>query len=348
MAVVVAVTAAVVADGIGNPLNQDHSKMRTLHWTKLSTALTTAGFLLAAAIGGANAQQQSTLTDFVAQDDPPIFDQAGQAVDAFKAALAANDFDGLARLLGLDAAKLKASEGVEDTFAQMREGAAKQVVVEDKGDQQFIELGKQLWPVPFPIVKGDDGKWAFDTVAGIEEIVNRRVGENEIEALATARAYVEAQEDYFSADHDADGVLEYAQKLISTEGLTDGLYWPADQGDSDSPAGAIPDEGRLDEAKAQLEKARNDQGYYGYRFRILTGQGDKVVGGKYDYVINDNMIAGFALVAWPVTYAETGVKTFIVSKDGIVYEADLGVDTDALAKAIQSFNPDDAWEITTD
>lgn len=322
--------------------------MRTFHWTKLTTALTRAGFLLAAVMGVANAQQQSTLADLVAPGDPPIFDQPAQAVDAFKAALAANDFDALAKLLGLDAAKLKASEGVEDTFAQMREGAAAQVVVDDKGDQQFIELGKQLWPVPFPLVKGDDGKWAFDTVAGIEEIVNRRVGENEIEAVATARAYVEAQADYFADDHDADGVLEYAQKLISTEGLTDGLYWPAEQGDGESPAGAIPDEGRLEEAKAQLEKARNDQGYFGYRFRILTGQGDKVVGGKYDYVINDNMIAGFALVAWPVTYAETGVKTFIVSKDGIVYEADLGADTEAAAKAITSFNPDDSWEITSE
>lgn len=316
--------------------------MRTTHWHTISFVA------LALAMAPAHAQQQSTLTDFVAADDPPLFDQASGAVDAFKAALAANDLDALAKLLGLDAAKLKAAEGVADTFAQMREGAAAQLVVDDKGDQQFIELGKQLWPVPFPIVKGDDGKWAFDTIAGIEEIVNRRVGENEIEALATARAYVEAQQDYFAADHDGDGVQEYAQKLMSTEGLTDGLYWPADQGDGESPAGAIPDEGRLAEAKVQLEKAKNDEGYFGYRFRILTGQGDKVVGGKYDYVINDNMIAGFALVAWPVSYAESGVKTFIVSKDGIVYEADLGADTEAAVKAIASFNPDDSWEISKD
>jgi len=316
--------------------------MRTHH------LLATSLLALALATAPAQAQQQSTLTDFVAADDPPLFDAAAGAVDAFKAALAANDLDALARLLGLDPLKLKGAEGVADSLTQMREGAAVQVRVDDRGDQQFIELGKQLWPVPFPIVKGDDGKWAFDTIAGIEEIVNRRVGENEIEALATAHAYVEAQQDYFSADRDGDGVEEYAQKLISTPGTTDGLYWPADQGDGDSPAAAIPDEGRLDEAKAQLEKARNDEGYYGYRFRILTGQGDHVVGGRYDYTINDNMIAGFALVAWPVSYAETGVKTFIVSKDGIVYEADLGPDTEAKAKAIASFDPDDSWEISSD
>jgi len=310
--------------------------------------LATSLLALALATAPSQAQEQSTLNDFVAADDPPLFDAAQGAVDAFKAALAANDLDALAKLLGLDPMKLKGAEGVADSLAQMREGAAVQVHVDDRGDQQFIELGKQLWPVPFPIVAGDDGKWAFDTIAGIEEIVNRRVGENEIEALATARAYVEAQQDYFAADHDGDGVQEYAQKLISTPGATDGLYWPADQGDGDSPAAAIPDEGRLDEAKAQLEKAQNDQGYYGYRFRILTGQGNHVVGGKYDYVINDNMLAGFALVAWPVRYAETGVKTFVVSKDGIVYEADLGAETEATVKAITSFDPDDSWEISTD
>lgn len=316
--------------------------MRTTRWLLTSVAA------LALIASPASAQQQSALTDFVAAGDPPLFDEAAGAVDAFKTALAANDLDGLAKLLGLDPAKLKGAQGVADSLAQMREGAAVQVRVDDRGDQQFIELGKRLWPVPFPIVKGDDGKWAFDAIAGIEEIVNRRVGENELEALATARAYVEAQQDYFAADRDADGVREYAQKLISSPGTTDGLYWPADQGDGESPAAAIPDEGRIDEAKAQLEKARDDQGYYGYRFRILTGQGDKVVGGKYDYVINDNMIAGFALVAWPVSYAETGVKTFIVSKDGIVYETDLGAETEAAVKAIGSFNPDDSWTIATD
>ncbi len=166
-------------------------------------------------------------------------------------------------------------------------------------------------------MKGDDGKWYFDTYAGLEEIVNRRVGENELEAISTARAYVDAQQDYAEADHDGDGVLEYAQKLISTEGETDGLYWPTDDVNGESPAGDGID-------LAELDKSKAGEGYFGYKFRILTGQGDNIAGGAYDYVINGNMIAGFALIAWPAKYGETGVKTFAVNQHGVVYETDLG------------------------
>ena len=175
---------------------------------------------------------------------------------------------------------------------------------------------------------------------GIEEIVNRRIGENEIQAIDTAQAYVEAQRDYAAEDRDDDGVLEYAQKLMSSEGQTDGLYWPADEANGVSPAGDLADD--------QLDKARQGEGYYGYRFRILPGQGDNIAGGAYDYIINGNMIAGFALIAWPVIYAETGVKTFMVNQQGIVYEADLGEDTEAKVEAITLFNPDDSWEVSGD
>ena len=147
--------------------------------------------------------------------------------------------------------------------------------------------------------------------------------------------------DYASEDRDGDGVLEYAQKLISTRGKTDGLYWPADQGDGDSPAGDFVDQ-------AELRRAKKGEGYFGYRFRILTGQGDNVAGGAYDYVINGNMIAGFALIAWPVKYGETGVTTFIVNQQGIVYEIDLGPTTDLVVKQIERFNPDDDWDVVED
>jgi hypothetical protein len=304
-------------------------------------SLSVASAVLVLAMGSASAQQESTLTELVAAADPPSFGQPTEAVDAFKAALTAGDFDGVATLLGLDAAKLKDTEGAADTFAQMQKGATEQVVVADQGEQQIIELGNQLWPMPFPLAKSGDGKWAFDTYAGIEEVINRRVGENEGEAVATARAYVEAQEDYLAADRDDDGVREYAQKLISSPGSMDGLYWPADAGNGESPAGAFADEGQ----RANVE---GNRGYYGYRFRVLTGQGDNVAGGAYDYVINDNMIAGFGLVAWPVTYAETGVHTYIVNKEGIVYQADLGAETEALVQSINRFDPDDSWQIATD
>lgn len=304
---------------------------------------TTALVALPLALGPVTsfAQEDEGIAAFAASTEPPTFDTPAATIDAFKKAVAENDFEGLAKLVGLDSAKLAADSNAKDTFEQIREGAAKQVTVQDLGDRQLLQIGEKLWPFPFPIVKEADGKWAFDTYAGLEEIINRRVGENELEAIATLRAYVDAQEEYASEDRNGDGVSEYAQKLISSPGKTDGLYWPSDQGDGESPAGDFADQ-------AALQKAKEGDGYFGYRFRILTGQGENVAGGRYDYVINGHMIAGFAAVAWPVKYGETGVHTFVVSKPGIVYEADLGRDTEAIAKGIRRFNPGKNWNVVSD
>ncbi|MGI6853299.1 DUF2950 domain-containing protein [Mesorhizobium sp. 1B3] len=277
---------------------------------------------------------------FAASEEPPVFDTADAAVDALKSALVADDFAGVAKLLGLDAEKARDSDGAMETFAEIREGAAKQVVVQELDDRRILRIGDRLWPLPFPIVRGDDGKWSFDTYAGLEEIVNRRVGENELEAIATMRAYVDAQQDYAEADRDGDGVLEFAQKLISSEGMTDGLYWPSDEINGESPAGDL--------SQTELADAEKGEGYFGYRFKILNGQGDNIAGGAYDYVINGNMIGGFALVAWPVKYAETGVKIFAVNQHGIVYEADLGPATEQIVKYIDRFNPDESWSVVAD
>ena len=287
------------------------------------------------------AQEEIDISSFAAVEEPPTFDDPAAAVDSFKAVLDADDLEGLAKLLGLDPARLKSDDASLETFAKIREEAAKELVVDDLGDRKMLEIGEKLWPLPFPLVKGDDGKWYFDTYAGLEEIVNRRVGENELEAISTARAYVDAQQDYAEADHDGDGVLEYAQKLISTEGETDGLYWPTDEVNGESPAGDGID-------LAELDKSKAGEGYFGYKFRILTGQGDNIAGGAYDYVINGNMIAGYALLAWPAVYGETGVKTFAVNQHGVVYETDLGEATEQIVKYIDSFNPDDTWDVVND
>ena len=318
--------------------------MKTSVRSLVLRSLLGAGMILSLGAGSANfagAQEVHSLSDYVAKKDPPLFDDPAAAVEAFKSVLAKDDFDGLAALLGLDAVKLRTSEGVMDTYAQIQQGAAKTVIVRDLGDRKELSIGDALWTLPFPITKGKDGKWAFDTYAGIEEIINRRVGENEIAAIETVRAYVDAQRDYAAEDRDGDGVLEYAQKLISSEGQADGLYWPADEAHGVSPAGDFINQ-------AALDKAKKGNGYFGYRFRILAGQGKNIAGGAYDYVINDNMIAGFALVAWPVKYAETGVNTFMVNHQGIVYQADLGADTERLAAGVKHFNPDDHWEVTGD
>ncbi len=243
-------------------------------------------------------------------------------------------------MLGLDAVKLKADENTDDALAAIQEGAAKQIGLDGEGDRRLVLIGQKLWPLPFPVVKGEDGKWAFDTYAGLEEIVNRRVGENELQTIETMRAYVDAQEDYASEDRDGDGVEEFAQKLVSSEDMTDGLYWPTDDINGESPAGDLD--------QSELDAAAKGEGYFGYKYKILTGQGDQIAGGAYDYVINGNMIAGFGLIAWPAKYAETGVKTFAVNQLGVIYETDLGPSTETVVKYIDRFNPDDSWEVVND
>ncbi|MBD9649240.1 DUF2950 domain-containing protein [Ensifer sp. PDNC004] len=289
-----------------------------------------------------DAAAHTPLSDYAAASDPPVFDTPEQAIDAFKSAVASGDFDKLANLVGLDAAKAKTSDGVMDAYADIQAGVKKKVAVQDVENRKVLEIGEVLWPFPFPIAKGKDGKWAFDTYVGLEEIANRLVGRNELDTIATVRAYVEAQEEYALEDHDGDGVLEYAQKLISSEGKTDGLYWPAGEGEPQSPAGEALADG------AVLAKAQAGKGYFGYRYRVLTSQGDNIAGGKFDYIINGNMIAGFALVAWPVRYGATGVHTFVVNRNGTVYQADLGDKTESVANGIRQFNPNDNWQVVED
>lgn len=340
----VAVVAVVAVDVVVERVKREGMVMTKYHRRSMifrsGVGLALLGLSAYAGLSLAAESEPAQLEDYISLTDPPTFDDPDKALAAFKEAVSSTDFGKLAALLGLDVEKLKAGEGVMNTYEQIKAGAAKKVVLKDAGEDKIIEIGDQLWPLPFPIVKGEDGKWAFDTYAGIEEIINRRVGENELAAIATVRSYVDAQEEYAEEDHDGDGVLEYAQKLISSEGQTDGLYWPAEQGDGDSPAGDL--------SQAQLDKAKANEGYYGYRFKILTRQGGNIAGGSYDYVINGNMIAGFGLVAWPVKYGETGIHTFVVNRNGIVYQADLGAGTDAMARDIKQFNPNDNWTITED
>jgi hypothetical protein len=284
-----------------------------------------------------------SLNAYVASEEPQRFATADEAVETFKSTVAGGDFDKLATLLGLDVARTRQSDGTIDAYTDIQSRVKEYVGVQDVNGRKVLELGGERWPFPFPIAKGADGKWAFDTYVGLEEVANRRVGENELSTIATLHAYVEAQERYALADHDGDGVLEYAQKLISSDGAQDGLYWPADQfGGEESPAGpALADGDALQSAKA-------GDGFNGYHYRILTRQGDAIAGGAHDYRINGNMIAGFALVAWPVNYGMSGVKTFAVDRHGIVYEADLGEKTSDIAAGIETFNPNDDWHIVDD
>jgi len=193
-------------------------------------------------------------------------------------------------------------------------------------------------------VRGNNG-WFFDTQAGKSEIINRRVGRNELDALKSVRAYAEAQREYAGKDRDGDQVLEYAQKIVSSPGKKDGLYWTPVDGEM-SPLGP-----GFAEAQAEgyfKEKATTPQPFHGYFFKILTHQGRHAAGGAYDYVINGNMIAGFALVAWPAEYRESGVMSFIINQQGNVYQKDLGRDTDSTARKMKAYDPDPSWTLARD
>ena len=208
------------------------------------------------------------------------------------------------------------------------------------GDKKIIvHVGKNDWPFPIPIVKTGDN-WRFDTKQGREEILNRRIGENELDTIQTCLAIVDAQREYAAIDRDGNGLLVYAQKFESSKDKTDGLYWPVKPGEKPSPLGPLV-------AKAKGEgytKGEKPAPYNGYFYRFLTAQGISAKGGAYSYLVKGKMVGGFALVAYPATYAVSGVKTFIVNHDGVVYQKDLGPQTGKLAKAMKEFNPDNNWE----
>lgn len=273
--------------------------------------------------------------------EPQTFTNDAEAVAAFKASMTAKDVPGLAVLIGLNAAEIAKTEDFDDRVSELQQAAQERVGVEEQGqDRRIILLGNLLWPFPFPLVKNDKG-WQFDTAQGLEEILARRIGENEIEAIETSRNFITAQQIYASDDQDGDNVLEFAQRLMSSEGAHDGLYWPTVDED-ESPAGPFVVEAKLQQGVPA------DQGYFGYRFRILKGQGKNIAGGQYDYVINGNMIAGYGLIAWPARYGETGIQSFVVSHHGVIYQKDLGPETDKLAGQITRFNPDQSWEAVAD
>ena len=205
-----------------------------------------------------------------------------------------------------------------------------------------IIVGDGEWPFPVPLVK-KSGKWRFDSDAGRTEILYRRIGRNELDAIQVCRGYVEAQKEYAATIHDDSGVNQYAQKIISTPGKKDGLYWPSADGSEESPideavANAIEEGYTVDKKSA----------FHGYYFKILKGQGPAAPLGQLDYVIQGAMIGGFALIAAPAEYRVTGVKTFIVGPQGIVYQKDLGPDTLTIAKGIERFDPDKTWQVTDD
>jgi DUF2950 family protein len=259
------------------------------------------------------------------------------AVDDFVGALRNYDLKALLAIFGNEAQRIFASE---DPVAD--ENLRKQFLalydqkheLQSKGESTRIVLtGDDGWPMPIPLVKSTAG-WTFDTAAGIEEIINRRIGRNELSAIQTCLAVGDAQREYFREDHDGDGILEYAQTLRSAPGLQDGLYWPAVTGESLSPLGEFV------ATAAEEGYGPGDSAYHGYRYRLLTRQGPAAPGGAYDYMVRGNQIGGFAVVAYPAAYGDSGIMTFLLSHAGVVYQKDLGEHTESKALNMESFNPE--------
>lgn len=209
-----------------------------------------------------------------------------------------------------------------------------------QGDGMVLVIGKSDWPLPIPVVKKGES-WVFDTAAGKEEILNRRIGENELDTIQVVRAIVDAQREYAMKDRDNNGVLEYAQKFLSDPGKRNGLYYETKPGEPPSPLGEL-----VAQARAQGYKSQKDKPvpYHGYYYKVLKAQGKNAPGGAYDYMVQGKMIGGFALVAYPAEYGNSGVMTFIANHDGVVYQKDLGKNTAKAAEAMTKFDPDKSWQ----
>lgn len=269
-------------------------------------------------------------TASTAQQNYPSAQAASQA---FVNAIVDNDEAAMRTVLGANWRRFVPTGEIdrEDIYAFLESYGKEHTIVPDGDNRAFLGAGNTGWTLPIPIVKGPGG-WHFDPRAGQEVMQTRRIGRNELSAMRAVMAYYDAQREYAQVDRDNNGVLEYAQKFGSSPGKQDGLYWPTQAGEPESPLGPIYATGRPGE------------GYHGYLYKILKAQGPHAKGGAYDYVIGKSMRAGFALVAWPLHYGETGVMSFMVSHEGEIYQKNLGPKTDALARGMTRFDPDGSWQ----
>jgi hypothetical protein len=268
-----------------------------------------------------------------------------EAVNAFATAMRSNDEQALLSIFGTGAKELISSgDPVQDK--QRREmfisDYDRKNSITQEGAKMVLVIGEKDWPFPIPLVKKGD-QWIFDTKAGKEEILNRRIGEDELSTVQTLLAIVDAQREYALIDRDNDGLRAYAEKLRSDPGKKNGLYWEAKEGEAPSPLGELVADARA-EGYTRTGPKQGPIPFHGYYFRLLKKQGKHAPGGAFDYVVKNKMIGGFAVVAYPAVYGSSGVMTFVVNHEGVVYEKDLGKNTAKTAKAMTSFDPDQTWK----
>jgi len=270
-----------------------------------------------------------------------------EAATALVNAAKSGDSKSIVTVLGPDGEDIVSSgDEVADAATRAKFIAAydaKHTIAMEGDSKAVMVVGPDDFPLPIPLVR-KDGLWRFDTAAGREEILFRRIGENELDAIQSALAYVDAQDEYAEKDRTGAGVNTYAQRIISQPGKKDGLYWPTSQGEPPSPLGELVAEA----TKQGYRVGAGRSPFHGYYFKILTKQGAAAAGGELEYIVNGKMIGGFALVAYPAEYRNSGVMTFIVNHAGTVFQKDLGPNTTQVAERMTAFNPDKTWQKVSD
>jgi hypothetical protein len=329
--------AAAGAEVVKTPLLADWprgeamSKTVRFSCTSVAIAALISSGLVPIAFGREEAQARSTGMTYATPE---------AAVTALIDALRRNNMTALESVLGLgsrdvvDSGDPIADAAARDDFVTAYDVRSNIVAVND--NTRRLQVGETDWPLAIPIVR-DSGRWRFDLETGRDELINRRIGRNELNAIEASQAFIDAQQEYASEDRDGDGILEYAQRFISISGTRDGLYWPTKEDEPESPLGPLFATARAD--GYQPETAVPGSTYYGYRYRILTSQGASAAGGAYNYLVGDNMISGVAMIAYPAEYGASGITSFIVNHDGDVYQKDLGTGTDEAVARITSFDP---------
>jgi hypothetical protein len=309
-----------------------------IHSPPVRGALFACIALLAA--GVASAQAPAAAAAATAPVTHETFATPDAAVQGLLAAASLNDTNRLLAIYGPGSEDLiDSGDPVADKRAQayfVKAYATKHSLESDGADRKWLNVGKNDWQLPIPLVQ-KDGRWQWDGAAGAQELIYRRIGRNELGAIAVCNGIVDAQNDYVAANPEKATVKTYAAKLISDPGRRNGLYWEANPGEEESPAGPFL-------AKA-VKQGYSDasEPYHGYYFRALTEQGKNAPGGAKPFIVNGAATGGFAVVAWPANYRSSGVMTFIVGPDGIVYQKDLGDDTEKLAESMTSYDPDSTW-----
>jgi hypothetical protein len=303
-------------------------------WFKRCRALLLAAVFMALLLPGLSAAATVKQRTFASPEE---------AVKAMGEALKSNDAKALEEIFGPGSKDLISSgDPVADRteYERIVNQLEQKTRLEQTAGKVVLHAGNEEWPFAIPIVE-KDSLWHFDTKQGREEIIARRIGKNELSAIQFCLAYVDAQREYAFEDRDGDGLLEYAQKFGSDKGKKNGLYWEVKEGEEQSPLGPLA---ALAQKQGYSTKREKPQPYLGYYYRILKAQGKDAPDGAYDYIVKGKMIGGFALVAYPAKYRSSGVMTFIVNQDGVVYQKDLGRNTEKTAQAMKLFNPDSSWK----